>query len=162
MQRLTRQLLATTALIGALGTLGAAHASPHCDTAMASPHSGQHGGPRAERMQAQMDKRQTEHQERLKTALKLTPTQESAWKSYVQASQRPPRPNDPKPDWATLTTPQRLDQLETWQQMQQKHAQQRISATREFYAGLSPEQQKVFDTQSLPRKGPQERRERRD
>jgi len=149
MLRLPRHLLATTALIGALGGLGTAHAGPNCSPDMMGPGD----SPRAERMLQRMEKRQAEHQEQLKKVLKLTPEQTPVWQDYIQATKRPDRPKPNAMDWTKLTTPERLDRMQAWQQEHQKHIQQRVEATRKLYAALNPEQQKVFDAQSMPRMG---------
>ena len=54
---------------------------------------------------------------------------------------------------AKLNTPQRLDemqkQMDAHEAVMQKHRKQAMDATRQFYAQLSPEQQKVFDALNI-------------
>ena len=120
-------------------------------TATAEPRARpMHDGKSAERHQ----ERRARHLEALKTQLKLDATQEAAWSNFVAATQPPAR--GPRPDRAEfekLTTPQRLDRM---QERQAEHAAmfaRRNDATRALYAALKPEQQKVFDAQTLHRAG---------
>lgn len=103
------------------------------------------------KMQAMMDKRHAA----LKAQLKLTAAQEGAWMAYT-ASMKPAadmmdKQQRPDPaEMAKLTTPERIDKMKAMrvQRMNDmtatmdKHAE----ATKTFYAALTPEQQKVFDS----------------
>lgn len=105
------------------------------------------------RMQARMEQRDT----LLKAQLKLTPAQEGAWKTFVDArkpaAQAMPQRPDPV-EMAKLTTPERLDKMKALRAERmtamttamEKHE----AATKAFYAALTPEQQKVFDTAAMP------------
>jgi hypothetical protein len=87
----------------------------------------------------------------LKQKLQLTPAQEGAWQSFSTASQPPaqaPQRVD-RAEFAKLTTPQRLDRMQARQAQRAERLAARAAATRSFYAALTPEQQKVFDTESL-------------
>jgi len=106
------------------------------------------------KMQAWMAKRQTE----LKTKLKIAPTQESAWTSFTAAMQPPAgmgqRPTaEQRADFDKLTTPQRIDKMREMrtQRMSARNAamEKRGEATKAFYAALTPEQQKTFDSETL-------------
>ena len=92
-------------------------------------------------------------QARLKEVLKLTPAQEGAWTTFTAAMKPPADLIAKRPDFAEIAkwpTPERIDK------MQALHAQhsaemnavmeKRGAATKAFYATLTPEQQKVFDT----------------
>ncbi len=109
------------------------------------------------KMQAWMDKRQA----KLKVQLKLTAAQEGAWTSYTAAMK-------PSADLmakraadhaalANLSTPERIDKMKTLraEHMTAMNAamDQRGDATKVFYATLTPEQQKAFDANALPRHG---------
>jgi hypothetical protein len=101
------------------------------------------------KMQARMEKRQAA----LKAALKLMPAQEGAWSTFT-AALKPPADMMSKhhdhAEIAKLPTPERIDKMKAL------HAQhvadmnavmdKRGEATKAFYATLTPEQQKVFDT----------------
>lgn len=100
------------------------------------------------KMQAWMDKRNTE----LKAQLKLTPAQEGAWTAYTAAMKPPADLLAKRPDRAELdklSTPERIDKMKALrtQHMTDMNAamDKRGDATKAFYATLTPEQQKVFD-----------------
>ncbi len=137
MKRYAKHLLIATAAAGVLGT-----------TAMAWAHGGGRGmddGPRAERMHQKME----QHQAKLKEALKLTPTQDNAWKEFT-ASMQPQKASVQRLDraeWEKLTTPQRMDKMQTLRAEREAHMNQRVEAVKKFYATLTPEQQKTFDDQ---------------
>lgn len=109
---------------------------------------------RFERMQAHRAQRLAA----LKEKLKLTPAQENAWNSFAAAQQPPARPagqaDADRAEFAKLTTPQRLDRMQARQAERSAMFAQRADATRSFYATLTPEQQKTFDAESMPRIGP--------
>jgi Spy/CpxP family protein refolding chaperone len=46
-----------------------------------------------------------------------------------------------------LSTPERLDKQLDMMRKREAFAEQRIAATKDFYATLSPEQQKIFDAE---------------
>lgn len=133
------------------------------DPQMHAQHIGQRGqGPqagadsknweerRAQRME-QMTKRHAEHQAQLKSALKITASQEAAWNAYVAGTAPTPLANEPgmaREDWNQLTTPQRLDKMQALRAERDAAMAKRIEAVKTFYAALTPEQQKVFDTQA--------------
>lgn len=144
-------LLAVAGAVYAQGPMGG-----QCDPAMGPGMGMRHdrmGKMDPARMQAMMEKRDA----LLKAQLKLTPAQEAAWKSFVDARKpAAPAANLQRPDpveMAKLTTPERLDKmkalredhLKTMTAAMAKHEE----ATRAFYAALTPEQQKVFDAVSL-------------
>jgi Spy/CpxP family protein refolding chaperone len=116
-------------------------------------HEGMHhpgmGKMNPAKMQAMAERRQA----RLKEVLKLTLAQEGAWTTFTAAMKPPADLMAKRPDFAEiakLPTPERIDK------MQALHAQhstemnavmeKRGAATKAFYATLTPEQQKVFDT----------------
>jgi len=104
------------------------------------------------KMQARMEQRQAA----LKAQLKLTAAQEPAWTAFA-ASYKPPAGMMDRQaamaDLAKLTTPERLDKMKELraQHMGEMTAamDKRAEATKTFYAVLTPEQQKVFDAQSM-------------
>ena len=124
------------------------------------PHHGM-GKMDPARMQAMVDRRQA----RLKELLKLTPAQEGAWTTFTAAMKVPAEMMANRPDFAEITklpTPERIDKM---QALHAQHAnevkavmEKRGAATKAFYATLTPEQQKVFDTSTIPhrRGGPRD------
>lgn len=103
----------------------------------------------AQRMES-MQKYHAERQAKLKTELKLTAAQEPAWNAFV--ARTAPEPHAMKAgareDWSKLTTPERLDKMQAMKAERDAQMTKRIDATKSFYAALTPEQQKVFDTQA--------------
>lgn len=99
--------------------------------------------------QAKFEQMRAKHQAKLHDKLKITAAQEDAWKTFITKT-TPVRPATPpvrlsKEEWSKLTTPQRLDHMQEFAKQREEHMAQNIAATKEFYAALSAEQQKVFD-----------------
>jgi len=120
---------------------------------------GQHAGPMGQhhRMEpAKMADMMAKRQAALKASLKLTAAQEGAWTAYV-ASMQPPAGMGPDnrqkmhEDMAKLTTPERIDRMTAMKTLRDAEMAKRHEATKAFYAALTPEQQKVFDTQAMGR-----------
>jgi hypothetical protein len=90
----------------------------------------------------------------LKKELHLKPDQEAAWSAYDKAMNAPLEGwgAAPKNNFYKLTTPERLDAMNQHMQQMQTFHQQRSTATKALYGALTPEQQKIFDTQT--RRGP--------
>lgn len=108
-------------------------------------HAPEHRAQRQERMKAHMAQRAAE----LKADLKLTPEQESSWNAYLATMKPSAPPARPKrEDIANLSTPERLDKMREMRQQREAEFDKRDAATRSFYAGLSPEQQKTFDARA--------------
>ena len=105
------------------------------------------------RFEAQRAARHDQLMATLKTKLQLTPAQESAWTTFAAAMQPPARPMaDPvqqRAEMAKLTTPERIDRMRAFQAARNEAMTRRGDATKAFYAVLSPEQQKTFDTETL-------------
>lgn len=141
-------LLAT--LLAAASTWSMAQTAP-APTASpaATAQATQPDGTRAQRWA----ERRAQRQEQLKAALKLSPAQEGAWTAYTAAmqppAQRPARMD--RAEMAQLTTPQRIERMQAMQAERQQFMNQRLDAVKAFYAQLTPEQQKVYDQQSLRR-----------
>jgi protein CpxP len=110
-----------------------------------------------ERMAKHWEKRQSE----LKTKLHLSDAQEPAWMAFVQEMKVSPtrlaRPIDLE-NLAKLSTPERMEKMNAVHEANfatmRAHIKQRTEATRTFYNQLSVEQQKVFDTETLPAHSP--------
>lgn len=96
--------------------------------------------------QERMAKRQAE----LKQKLEIASGQEAAWTSFTNAMkpsgtlQRPDRAT-----MATLSTPDRIDQMRALRTQRIAEMDRRGDATKAFYATLSVEQKKVFDSETL-------------
>ena len=152
-------LLAATVASGVFAQAPAtAPAAPAAQDQSAAPAKGPRGREdRAQRFE-HMKQRHAQHLAALKEKLKLTPAQEGAWNTFAQAQQLPPAPPPGarmnRDEFAKLTTPQRLDLMEKRRTERSAMFTKRADATRTFYAGLTPEQQKTFDAESMRRFGP--------
>jgi len=98
----------------------------------------------------------------LHAALHLTESQEVNWRAYQQALEQDPvtraRHQSAQMMMAGLPTPRRIDLLDANMQADQEVMHRQGEATKAFYATLTPEQQKVFDRQTLPAPGGQDGR----
>lgn len=126
-------------------------------------------GQMSDRQIERMEKMREDHQARLHEKLKLTAQQEPAWKKFT-ASQ--PLPNKAarldRGEMQKLSAPQRMEKGLEHMRTMEKTMTEHLAALKEFYAALTPEQQKVFDAQT-PRFGDHgdrwdrgDRRDRRD
>lgn len=109
-----------------------------------------------------MVERMKRHMQHLKAELKLSPDQEGAWTTFASAMTPPAPPA--RPDHAEmekLSMPERLDKMKEMHQkrheMHMAEMEKRHTAVKAFYAVLTPEQKKVFDTKAHPKwpHGPQ-------
>jgi len=139
-----RKRLAITLTAATLGTATfAAYAErPGCGP-MGAGHAafGEHGKS-PERMKAHFEKRQAEMHDKLK----LNANQEAAWNAYI-AKIRPSAPAA-RPDRAQIekmSAPERMEKMLAFMQEGEKRMAERVAATKEFYAVLTPEQQKIFN-----------------
>lgn len=105
-----------------------------------------------EQFRQRMAERHAKRMTELKAKLQLTPAQESAWNTYTAAMQPPARDGRQRMDreaFAKLTTPERIDRMQAMQTERQAAMRQRGDATKAFYAQLTPEQQKAFDSATM-------------
>jgi Spy/CpxP family protein refolding chaperone len=107
-----------------------------------------HNPPTPEQI-AKFEQHRAKRQAALHDKLKITAAQEGAWKTFTEKT-TPQRPATPpvrpsKDEWNKLSTPERLDRHLDMMKKMEVRMTDRIAATKEFYAVLSPEQQKVFD-----------------
>lgn len=91
-----------------------------------------------------IEKRQTE----LHDKLKLTPEQETAWKKFSEKMKPTGSRNRPDPsELSALHAPERLERMLALMKEHESRMADRVAAVKEFYAVLTPEQQKLFDDQ---------------
>jgi len=152
--KLTR--LAPLALGGVLlagGFAGASLAQVPPPPAQGASHAGQPGGPRVRMDPEAMAAKRAE---RLRDVLQLRPEQEPALKAFLASFKRPAgmaeRGRGGREQYAAMTTPQRLDAQRARLVERTARFDQRATATKKFYAQLSPSQQKAFDAMA-PRGG---------
>jgi Spy/CpxP family protein refolding chaperone len=110
-------------------------------------------GPMMGRDGVKFEKMRERHLASLHDELKLTAQQEAAWKKFT-ASQ-------PKIDKSArldseemdkLSAPQRMEKMLEHMRAMEKDMTTHLAALKEFYAVLTPEQQKVFDDE-MPGRG---------
>jgi len=156
---LVHKPLLIASLLATLGFGAIAQTAPATPSAPAASTAQAPQGPMGERMgrgdPAQWQQRMAEHHAKhmadLKAKLKLTPAQEGAWTTFSTTMQPPAAPQN-WPDraaWEKLTTPERIDRMQAFHAERDKVMNQHADATKAFYAGLSAEQKKVFDTETL-------------
>ena len=141
--------LMTAGLTGALALIAA--------PSMADQGSGagmSHGMDQQDYREGRMNDRRGGRMEQriaqIKTALNLTSAQEGAWNAF-EAAMKPPMRNDAQTrqehqkSFQSMTTPQRLDWMESMKAKREGEMGQRTQAIKSFYQQLSAEQQKTFD-----------------
>lgn len=116
-------------------------------TAVAAPRAegshwsafGSHDAKSAERM--------AERQAAVHDRLGLSTAQEAAWKTFTDRLQATAPARSESAPVGNMTAPERADRMVAFLQTAQQRAATRAQAIKEFYSVLSPEQQKVFDSQ---------------
>lgn len=107
-----------------------------------------------EEFHAQRAERMEQHQKRLHDALKLTPDQEGAWKTFADSMRPPAKAERPaREDMAKLTTPERAEKMLDLAKQRQERMAEHVAALKTFYGVLTPEQKKVFDEQHAFQRG---------
>lgn len=101
--------------------------------------------------------RHEQHLQDLKSKLKLSAEQETAWVAFANAMS-PPRVaaqadrRAQRAELAALSTPERIDRMKALRQQRQEEmnaqADRRGQASKDFYTQLSPEQRKIFDQET--------------
>ncbi len=107
-----------------------------------------HGMMGNQKMHEKQEARHLKHLEELKVFLQLQSTQEAAWNEFVGIMKTPMKRPPPmqKAEVEKLTTPERIDKMMAFKAERDADMAQRMTATKKFYASLTPAQQKVFDT----------------
>ncbi len=95
--------------------------------------------------------------QRLHNDLQLTPSQEGAWNTFQQSyqmdRQEMARQRDASDKLPGLTGPQRMDLAIGMAEDNLAGMRRRGDALKTFYGALSPDQQKIFDRDTLPPRG---------
>ncbi|HXA21268.1 MAG TPA: Spy/CpxP family protein refolding chaperone [Acetobacteraceae bacterium] len=141
MNTLHKSLIIAITTLG-LGTVAVAapdQVAPAPATSWHSDASGQHGEKFAERM--------AKRQAKLHDKLALTPAQEAAWQVFTAKMQATVLARSDARPAAPLTAPERAERKAAFLQVAQQQAASRVQPIKDFYAVLSPEQQKIFDSQ---------------
>lgn len=96
-----------------------------------------------------IEKRQAELHDRLK----LTSEQETAWKTFSEKMKPSgPRNRPDRSELASLHAPERMEKMLSMMKEHENRMAERVAAVKEFYAVLTPEQQKLFDEQFAKRR----------
>ena len=108
------------------------------------------------RREAHREARMAQRAAELKARLQIQPAQDTAWSNWT-ASMKPPaglRENMAKnrEEMQKLSAPERIERMKTLRTQRDAEIDKRAQATKEFYAQLSTEQKKIFDSQ--PPMGP--------
>lgn len=135
----------------AAGLASAVHAAPPMPAGPAPDQGGmqqgmqqgmQHG---AEHYREAMARRQAA----LHDKLKLTGSQEAAWKTYTEAIRPPQAEGQPgranRADWEKLSAPERMEKMLSMMKAREARMTTHLAAMKTFYATLSPLQQQVFN-----------------
>jgi Spy/CpxP family protein refolding chaperone len=140
MNKSIKMILAGMA-IAALSASVYAHSGEDCGY---GGHDGMMGGD-----PAKMEKMHEQHLAKVHDKLKLTAQQEPAWKKFAANNPMADKSLRPDPaEMAKLNAPQRLEKgLEHMKAMEAKMTEH-LAALKEFYAVLTPEQQKIFDEET--------------
>jgi hypothetical protein len=142
MNTFRKSIVVAVASLG-LGTAALAASDPGAESTGGASHwggaFGSHGAKSAEHM--------AKRQAALHDKLSLSPTQEAAWKTFTDKLQATASVRPEAAPVSTMTAPQRADRMVASLQTAQQQAVMRAQAVKEFYAVLSSEQQKTFDSQ---------------
>ncbi len=127
-------------------------------TAYAMPFGGADAKPGCEARQGQdiqsrMHERHEQRMSALKEKLKLAPQQEAAWNELAASLQPTEGPAMQRksmrgePD--QMTTVERIERMQAMAEARHARMAERAEAVKAFYSQLTPEQQKVFDSEAL-------------
>ncbi|MDO8988173.1 MAG: Spy/CpxP family protein refolding chaperone [Sideroxyarcus sp.] len=140
MKKSAKMILAGLAIV-ALSAGAYARGGPDCDY-------GYGGGPMMGQKAERMEKMHEKHLATLHDKLKLTQQQEAAWKKFTASSPMQDKSARPDPaEMQKLNAPQRMEKKLEFMRTMEKKMTEHLVALKEFYAVLTPEQQKVFDEQ---------------
>ncbi|MFH0934650.1 MAG: Spy/CpxP family protein refolding chaperone [Pseudomonadota bacterium] len=107
------------------------------------------GGKSMERM----EKMRERHLASLHDDLKLSAQQETAWKKFAASNPMPGKMDRPDRDeMKKMNAPQRMEKGLEQMRAMEKNMGEHLEVLKEFYAALTPEQQKTFD-EEMSRRG---------
>ena len=131
-----------------------------------SGDSAEHGCEKhGQKTQVERTEQRAKHMSELKQKLHLTSSQAAAWDAFANASQPGMQgmgmgmgkmgvdKDAMRNEFAKMSTPQRIDKMMAMSDMRHTQMMQRADATKAFYAQLTPEQQKIFDAEAMPKGG---------
>lgn len=155
MNKLTRCLIAGTAMLGLSASCLAAGDYPpapsddayqNCQCPPPRHKGWKHGefGPEAKQKRLQ----------KLHDSLNLSASQEKAWDDYVAVvnkhhGPRGERPRPPREEFEKMTAPERLEKLLEGMKRHEAYLQEKLDATKAFYAELNSSQKEIFDKEAV-------------
>jgi len=86
--------------------------------------------------------------------LKLNAEQEVAWKAFIASAPKPAagmKMN--RAEMMKLPAPERMEKMIGFMKEREARMTARLVELKKFYAVLTPEQQKIFDAESMPQHG---------
>ena len=105
-----------------------------------------------EQMQAKWSERAAQRQQTMREQLKLTPSQDAAFATYLAAAKPGVRAGKVERDvWKTMSAPARMEQRIAMSRNRIAMMETRLAALNTFYAVLTPEQKKTFDDKASRR-----------
>jgi protein CpxP len=103
-----------------------------------------------EKMQEKRKESMEKHRTHFHDALKLTPAQEPAWKTFTEATKKPEqKAKQDRKAIEAMSAPARMEMMLNHSQERMAMMQKHLAAVKTFYAVLTPEQQKTFDKMSM-------------
>ncbi|WP_158590419.1 Spy/CpxP family protein refolding chaperone [Noviherbaspirillum cavernae] len=98
------------------------------------------------KFEARMKERFTKRQAALHDKLKLSPEQEGAWTKFNERMKPgTPQARQDRAQLAAMSAPERMEAMLAHMKEAEGKMAERVVATKEFYAVLTPEQQKTFN-----------------
>lgn len=166
MNTLRKQILVAFAAVGFAGAALAQTAATapvqegrHGHAVTAEQRAAHHAERQAKRaaFQAKRAERQAARAAKLRADLKLTAQQEPAFSAFLAAGKPAQRPQGQgagkaggeRGQFAALPAPQRMERMIERQKQRTARMEARLAALNNFYAVLTPEQKKVFDSQAM-------------
>lgn len=143
-------LAAATLLVGAGVYAQQNNDATNVGATASAPNRSAEQGKRMQQRQQAMQAGMEKHHTRLHEQLKLTPQQEGAWTTFMEATKprQAPMTDSAKAErqaMGAMSAPERMEKILGHAKQRLAHMQQHLDALKTFYAVLTPEQQKIFD-----------------
>ena len=133
----------------AAGLASAVYAAPPTPAGAAPDHGGMQGMQGMEHGSEHQREAMARRQAVLHDKLKLTGSQEAAWKTYIEAIKPPQAQGQPgrteRADWEKLSAPERMEKMLSMMKEREARMTTHLAAMKTFYATLSPLQQQIFN-----------------
>ncbi|NEX59697.1 Spy/CpxP family protein refolding chaperone [Noviherbaspirillum galbum] len=128
-------------------SFGAAPLAALAQDASGASGTGNAASARADHME-KMRQRMEQRAADLHAKLNLSPGQEAAWNTWI-SRMRPAAPaqRPAQADMSQLTAPERMERMLARMKEHEGMMSDRLAATKDFYATLTPEQKKTFDAE---------------